>query len=299
MVELERSRAVTYRRERWFFTGHGYPAEEVGLRAISASRYAILDESRDYRLLEEMEATLVPTRIYPGAIYLHQGESYLIKRLDLDSRLAIAAPARVDYYTEPRQVSETSITQTWRQEAFSTAQAFLGELHVVDQVLAFRKLQEYTGTVLGIEALELPPSVFDTVGLWFTVSQRIVARVETMGMDFAGGLHALEHACIAMLPLFAMCDRADIGGLSTPLHPNTGEATVFVFDGYPGGMGIAEKGYELLVELWQATLHAVRDCPCEEGCPSCIQSPKCGNNNEHLDKQAAIAILEILTLGCS
>jgi DEAD/DEAH box helicase domain-containing protein len=115
------------------------------------------------------------------------------------------------------------------------------------------------------------------------------------GQAVAGGLHAVEHAAIGLLPLFAMCDRWDIGGLSTPQHPDTGLAEVFIYDAFPGGVGIAEKGFELLGELWQAAHEAVRDCPCEEGCPSCIQSPKCGNNNEPLHKQAAILILAELS----
>jgi DEAD/DEAH box helicase domain-containing protein len=146
-----------------------------------------------------------------------------------------------------------------------------------------------------VEDLDLPAQTFDTVALWWEVPPDTLAQVKRHGLDVAGGLHAVEHAAIGLLPLFAMCDRWDIGGLSTPYHPDTGEAEVFIYDAFPGGVGIAEKGFELLAELWRASHEAIRDCPCEGGCPSCIQSPKCGNNNEPLDKQAAVLILaEIL-----
>ena len=136
--------------------------------------------------------------------------------------------------------------------------------------------------------LDLPERSYDTVALWFDIPAR---AVDSAGQRFQGGLHAVEHAAIAMLPLFAMCDRSDIGGVSIPAHPDTGLSQVFIYDGHPGGAGIAEKGFHLLWDLWQATLRVIEECPCESGCPSCIQSPKCGSNNEPLDKVAAIAIM--------
>jgi DEAD/DEAH box helicase domain-containing protein len=145
--------------------------------------------------------------------------------------------------------------------------------------------------------LDLPTQTLATRALWYAIPPE---RLASLGLDeysLAGGLHALEHAAIAILPLFAMCDRWDIGGLSTPSHPDTEQAQVFIYDGFPGGVGIAEKGFELLPELWRATLEAVRDCPCAEGCPSCIVSPKCGSGNEPLDKQAAVCILQALLKG--
>ena len=135
-------------------------------------------------------------------------------------------------------------------------------------------------------------SLTSTVAVWFDLPAEAIDRVSREQLDLAGGLHAAEHAAIAMLPLFALCDRNDIGGVSTPLHPDTGKAQIFIYDAYPGGVGIAEKGFDLITELWQTTLRAIRECPCQEGCPSCIQSPKCGNNNEPLDKRAAQLLLE-------
>ncbi len=146
--------------------------------------------------------------------------------------------------------------------------------------------------MIGEEPLELPPNHFPTVAFWFDLPNEAAVQIVREQLDFAGGLHATEHAAIGMLPMFALCDRNDIGGVSTPLHPDTGKPQIFIYDAYPGGIGIAEKGFELILELWQATLKAIAECPCQDGCPSCVQSPKCGNNNKPLDKRAARLLLE-------
>jgi len=294
MVQLERDLTLEYRDERWFFQGIGYPAENVSLRSISAGRFAVLDESQNYRLMEELEETTAPLRVYPGAIYLHQGESYLITRLDLDMGVAYASPVDVDYYTEPREINQVSISQTRERKSLGVSEACFGELCVTQQVIGYRRLQQFSDTVLSMEPLDMPEQSFKTMSVWFDVPPAVIEEVERRGLDLVGGLHAVEHAAIGMLPLFAMCDRWDIGGLSTPLHPDTGRAQVFIYDACPGGVGIAEKGFALLTELWKATLAAIEDCPCEDGCPSCVQSPKCGNNNEPLDKRAAVLILKLL-----
>jgi len=159
-------------------------------------------------------------------------------------------------------------------------------------VIGFRRKTQFTEEVLGEEPLELPPQHFPTVALWFDLPDSAIAAVERERLDLAGGLHATEHAAIGILPLFALCDRNDIGGVSTTLHPDTGRAQVFIYDAHPGGVGIAEDGFERIAQLWEATLRTVTECPCLEGCPSCIQSPKCGNNNRPLDKKAAQVVLE-------
>jgi len=173
-------------------------------------------------------------------------------------------------------------------------QACYGELCVTEQVVGYRQLQQFSDILLAEVPLDLPAHSFNTMGLWFDLPAEVMRAIDQQGLDLAGGIHAVEHAAIGILPLFAMCDRQDIGGLSTPLHPATGHAQVFIYDAMPGGMGITAQGFNLLTLLGKATLAAIRECPCESGCPSCIQSPKCGNNNEPLDKQAAIAILRLL-----
>ncbi|HIP95899.1 MAG TPA: DEAD/DEAH box helicase, partial [Anaerolineae bacterium] len=283
MVKLEERGVLEYRYDRWFNVGSRYPAQEFSLRSTSGSSVLLVDESRGGQVIEEIESASALARVHPGAIYLHQGESYLVRNLDLNRGIAYLRPVEVNYYTQPREINDVRVVRSLRGRAFPTTNAYFGPVHVTQQVIGYTRRQQFTETVLSVEDLDLPPESFDTMALWFDVPSRIAQRVSDEGLDFAGGLHAVEHAAIAMLPLFAMCDRMDIGGLSIPVHPDTGRAQVFIYDAFPGGIGIAEKGFELLEDLWRATLRTIEECPCEAGCPSCIQSPKCGNNNEPLD----------------
>jgi DEAD/DEAH box helicase domain-containing protein len=170
--------------------------------------------------------------------------------------------------------------------------AYLGEVAVSTTVVGFRRRAHFTNEVLGEERLSLPTQTYNTIALWFDIPSETLARIQAERGDLAGGLHAVEHAAIGVLPLFALCDRNDIGGISTPLHPDTGRPQVFIHDGHPGGVGIAEHGYAVIEDLWKATLDVVSECPCRSGCPSCIHSPKCGNNNQPLDKQVAVQMLQ-------
>jgi DEAD/DEAH box helicase domain-containing protein len=291
MVNLERNGVLEYRQERWFFRGYDYPAQYVSIRAIGEGRYQLINQDTGERI-EEIEAATAFMRIHPGAIYLHQGESYLVTELNQANQVARAKLVDVNHYTEPRQVNDVRIVDTLdRREAGATT-AHFGKVMVKEHVISFRKKQQFTEMTLGEEFLDLPPTHFETRAMWWDIPPDVIETVRRQKLDFLGGIHAVEHAAIAILPLFAMCDRWDLGGLSTPAHSDTQRPQIFIYDGYPGGVGIAEKGYELLTELWQATLQMVRECPCEAGCPSCIQSPKCGNNNEPLDKEAAILILQ-------
>ncbi|MCH8883067.1 MAG: DUF1998 domain-containing protein [SAR324 cluster bacterium] len=158
--------------------------------------------------------------------------------------------------------------------------------------MGFRRKARLTEEVLGEEYVDLPTQSFDTISVWFDVPKDTLEYIQKKRLDLMGGLHAVEHAAIGVLPLFAMCDRNDIGGISTPIHPDTGKPQVFIHDGHPGGVGISEHGYDIIEELWGATLEVIRDCPCESGCPGCIQSPKCGNNNQPLDKAVARLLLQ-------
>jgi len=291
MISLERKGILDYRGERWYNVGWGYPAQEVNLRSISGSRFALLDESQSYQTLEEIEASSALYCVHPGAIYLHQGESYLVTDLDLQAQVAYLRPVDVDYYTQPRELNDVSIVRSFQHKQFPTTAAFFGQVRVTQQVIGYARKQQFSEAVLSVEYLDLPPQSYETKALWFEVPPELARHLSDRGLHFHGGLHALEHAAIGILPLFAMCDRLDIGGLSTPNHPDTGRSQIFIYDAFPGGVGIAEKGFEILEELWRATLSAIEECPCEAGCPSCIQSPKCGNNNEPLDKEAAVVIL--------
>ncbi|MBA7472145.1 hypothetical protein ES707_07466 [subsurface metagenome] len=291
-AELEEQGMLREHRQRWYLSPRiAYPAQSINIRSTSGENFTLIDTSTD-SLLETVEASVAFFQIYPGAIYLHQGESYLVTELDLANRTAYAEPTTASYYTQTKEIEDLHIVKRTRSRSCGQVKVYLGEVEVTNTVVGFKKKAQFTEEVIGEEPLDLPPQHFPTVALWFDFPPEVIARLDKAQLDFAGGLHAAEHAAIAILPLFALCDRNDIGGVSTPFHPDTGRAEIFIYDAYPGGIGIAEKGFDLVEELWQATLKAITECPCQEGCPSCIQSPKCGNNNKPLDKKAAQSLLE-------
>jgi len=292
--ELEKRGLLKQRRDKWYIsTSLSYPAQNINIRSSSGENYALIDVSTG-ALLETVEANLAFFQIHEGAIYLHQGDTYLITNLDLRTHTAYAIPTDANYYTQARELTDLHILKILRSKHVGRVQVHLGEVEVTTTVLGYRKKAQFTEEVIGEENLELPPQNFPTIALWFDLPESALAVIDKQQLDSAGGLHATEHAAIGILPLFAICDRNDIGGVSTPLHPDTGKPQVFIYDGHPGGVGIAEKGYERIEDLWQATLELVKECPCLEGCPSCIQSPKCGNNNKPLDKKAAQILLRSL-----
>jgi DEAD/DEAH box helicase domain-containing protein len=301
MVGLEDSGVLRYLapigeegEQRWVYTRSDYPAQDVSLRDAEGERFAVLNAADGYKMIEELDASSAPFRVHPGAVYLHQGESFLVTEYNHDMRHAIVTPAEGDYYTQPRELSDVRIIRSLRHRQMANTSAYLGQVRARSQVIGYRRIQQFSEAVLGDEPLDMPGTEFTTIALWWDLPPEMPADLAERGLDFLGGIHAAEHACIGILPLFAMCDRWDIGGLSTPRHPDTDGAQIFIYDGFPGGVGIAEKGFELLPELWSATLELVQGCPCTDGCPSCVQSPKCGNFNHPLDKQAAILILRWL-----
>jgi DEAD/DEAH box helicase domain-containing protein len=280
------------RGRKWYLSPSiSYPAQSIGIRSTGGEDYAVIDLSTA-ALMETVDSSVAFFQIHPGAIYLHQGKPYFIQELDLAGHTAYASETDAVYYTQTKEIEDLRIKKTLNSRDAGRSKVYLGEVQVTNNVVGFKKKLQYTEEVIGEEPLSLPPLEFPTVSFWFDLPVDTVQKLTEARMDFAGGLHAAEHAAIAMLPLFTLCDRNDIGGVSTALHPDTGRAQVFIYDAYPGGIGIAEKGYELVEDLWKATLQAVSECPCQDGCPSCIQSPKCGNNNKPLDKKAAIALLK-------
>jgi len=294
---LERQGILRERKGRWYLSpAVAYPAQSINIRSTSGENYALVDASTG-SLLETIEASVALFQVHPGAIYIHQGESYLVTELDLANRTAYAMPTNAAYYTQDKELTDLHIIKVIRDKSCGEVKVFLGEVEVTTTVVGFKKKAQFTEEVIGEEPLDLPPQHFPTIALWFDLPPGVIAWLVKGQLDLAGGLHGAEHAAIAILPLFALCDRNDIGGVSTPFHPDTGRAQIFIYDAYPGGIGIAEKGFDLVEELWRATLRAITECPCQEGCPSCIQSPKCGNNNRPLDKKAAQAILEGLLKG--
>ncbi len=276
--------------------GVSYPPERVNIRSIGSS-YQIMDLKHG-ALLETVDGAVAMSQLHPGAVYLHQGETYLVRQLDIRTRTAWAEPCEVDYYTQARELTDIRVTKVEEEKRGGRALVRLGDVQVTNHVIAFKRRKQFTEEFLGETPLDLPETTFSTRAFWFDVPAEAVDRAVAESGDLGGSLHACEHACIGVLPLFALCDRNDIGGVSMP-DGGTGLPQVFVYDAYPGGVGIAEMGYASIERLWTATGKLVSDCPCLDGCPSCIQSPKCGNNNEPLSKDGAIALLAALSSSSS
>ena len=291
---LEAEGSLKQVRGRWHLTPEiDYPAEGVNIRSASRRNYQVLLEGSG-RVIETIDEGTAFSQVHPGAIYLHQGESFMVTELDMEAGLAFAIPADVEFYTQTNHATDIRIVQVEKQKRAAGVGVYRGWVEVSNTIWGYKKKRRITEEILGEEILDLPPQSYHTQALWFDIPDAALHRILDNHVDFPGGLHAAEHAAIGMLPMFAMCDRADIGGLSTPMHMDTAKPQIFIYDGHPGGVGITEKGFELIRELWRTTLDALEGCPCEFGCPSCIQSPKCGNNNEPLDKTAARYILEAL-----
>ncbi|MEA1958592.1 MAG: DEAD/DEAH box helicase [Chloroflexota bacterium] len=296
--EIESEGLLRNRQRKWYLSPQiSYPAEMVNIRSASADRYTVVDVSDNHRDIETVDASVAFFQLHQGAIYLHQGESYLVGELDIPSRTAYAKPVDADYYTQVREIEDLSIQHVIRKKEVGGVGVCLGGVTVTNHVISYRKRRQFSEEVIGEEPLDLPQTIFPTIAFWFGLPHGTGRRLAEQGLDLAGGLHAVEHAAIGLLPLFALCDRNDIGGVSTPAHADTGKPQIFIYDAYPGGVGIAERGYEFIDDLWKATLQLVKECPCESGCPACVQSPKCGNYNEPLDKRAAVVILEGLVGG--
>ena len=279
------------RKKRWYFVKHGFPTEKVSIRSASQNVYTIADAETG-TILGTMDASSAFIYLHPGAIYLHQGDSYLVSALDMDEQVAFVEIAQGDYYTQPRENTTIEILREKKKRVLGKTTIFRGDVNVTSQVTAFQRRRIYTGEALSFEELDLPEQQFKTEAFWFVLTEGVLAALKLDDRELAGGIHAAEHGSIALLPVYAICDRWDIGGVSTPFHFQTGLPTIFVYDGFEGGIGITARGFEIAEKLLDSALESIRTCPCKEGCPSCVQSPKCGNWNEPLDKKAAVRILE-------
>lgn len=283
-----------FRGGRWHFCGGDYPAAGVNIRSASGAPFRIVDEEQGNRLVGTVEGGIAYKTVHPGAIYLHMGETYLVDRLEIETHTAYVRPVEANYYTEARENSHILILDTKLSRDLGCTKAYFGDVVVTNKVVGFRRKKLFSDEVLEVEDLDLPEQTFETEAFWFTVPQPQMLTLIGEGAELPGSIHAVEHAAIGMMPLLSTCDRWDVGGVSHPEHPDTALPTVFIYDGYPGGVGIAEATYGTLRELLSATHAIIADCPCTEGCPSCVQSPKCGNNNQPLDKKGAQRLLELL-----
>ena len=297
VAELEGEGILQHRQGRWYLDVNvSYPAQQANIRSSSSGQYLAVEVDSG-RILERIDEHAAFSQLHPGAIYLHQGEAYLTERLDVATQTAYLRASEAAYYTQARELTDIRIVGAPRSRKLGSFTVNLGDVEVSRAVTGFRRKSIYSDESLGDELLDLPVQQFRTVAFWFDIPPETLGWVLRERLDLAGGLHAMEHAAIGVLPLFALCDRNDIGGVSTALHPDTGRPQVFIYDGHPGGVGIAEHGYEVVERLWATTLDVVRECPCADGCPSCIHSPKCGNNNHPLDKAVAIRFLQDVLAG--
>ena len=275
------------------WAGRDYPAGRISLRSASPEAVAVV-EAATGAVLGLVERERACSTVHEGAIYLHLGEAYRVLALDLGARAALVEPFAGDYYTQTKRETTTAIERALRGEPRLGLELAFGEVSVTEQVIAFQKRSIASQEVLELCPLDSPPESFETEAIWFSPGAELLGEAGATPR-LLGTLHAAEHALIAMLPLFAMCDRWDIGGLSTNLHHQTGRETIFVYDGHPGGVGITERGFERFEGWVTDTARLLEGCPCEHGCPSCVQSPKCGNLNEPLDKAGALGLLRRLT----
>jgi DEAD/DEAH box helicase domain-containing protein len=274
----------------YVWAGRDYPAARVVLRSTGPDAFTIVDGASG-TVLGLVEEERAYSTVHEGAVYLHLGESYRVRELDLESRTALVEPFSGDYYTQAKKETTTAIVEEQRAERRLGVELSFGRVVVTEQVVGYQKKSIQTQESLELVALQLPQTEFDTEAIWFLPEPWMLEGLEEM-RRLLGSLHAAEHSLIALLPLWAMCDRWDIGGLSTNLHFQTGRPTIFVYDGHAGGVGITERGFEAF-EGWAGdTAKLLAGCPCEHGCPSCVQSPKCGNLNEPLDKAGALSLLQ-------
>jgi DEAD/DEAH box helicase domain-containing protein len=281
--------ALRERGGRYLPRGDGFPAARIPLRSASPDSVAVI-EGDGGEIIGSVETARARSTVHPGAIYLHMGRGYEVEDLDVEGRRALVRPFAGDFYTQPKKETDTYIERLLDQREVGPATLSFGTVSVTEQVTAFQRKRVSDHEVLDLIALDMPEESFSTQALWYELPEQALA--EDFPLDvLQGSLHAAEHAQIAVLPLLAMCDRWDIGGLSTAFHSQTGRPTIFIYDGHPGGVGITRIGFRAFEALVDDAIRLISECPCRAGCPSCVQSPKCGNLNEPLNKNGALELL--------
>ncbi|HVE99703.1 MAG TPA: DEAD/DEAH box helicase [Mycobacteriales bacterium] len=296
LADLVRRGLLRHRPTGWYWARRDRATDLADIRGTGGPPVRIVEQATG-RLLGTVDAAASHSTVHAGAVYLHQGESYVVDSLDLAHDVALVSAADPDYTTSAQDITDIRVVETLRSVAWGECALHYGVVDVSNQVVGYLRKRILTGEVLGEEPLTLPPRELRTRAVWYTVPLPLLARHGVEWADVPGAAHAAEHAGIGLLPLFATCDRWDIGGVSTAMHEDTGLPTVFVYDGHPGGAGFAERGYTAGREHLLATRDAIAGCGCESGCPSCVQSPKCGNGNNPLDKAGAVRLLDALLSG--
>ncbi len=280
---------------REWYSREKRPQRKVNIRSIGET-YAIVNEETG-KLIGTIEHPSVFRDCHPGAIYLHAGREYLIAGLDLETKTVVAGESPVDYYTQPTISEEVQVLNIYKEKRLGEIKIGLGKIRVSEKVICYERKSLRNRERIDAHPLSLPPFVYETMGIWMEIPSLLRKKITVPGIDFLGGMHGVEHALITIFPLFALCDRWDLGGVSYLQHEQTGLATTFIHDAYPGGIGLSERAFGVLTDLIKSTHGLVDGCPCREGCPSCIHSPKCGSGNRPLDKKAALAILDHLACG--
>lgn len=296
LPQLEAAKLLRRRAHGWHWTRRESAADLADIRGGGGRPVQIVEVGTG-RLLGTVDANAAHGSVHTGAVHLHQGRTYLVRDLDLEDSVALVEQATPSYSTTARDTTAISVLETDAEIPWGDGRLCYGSVEVTNQVVSFLRRRLITGEVLGETKLDLPPRTLRTRAVWWTVTEDQLDAARINPEQLGGALHAAEHASIGMLPLFATCDRRDIGGVSIPLHPDTLLPTVFVYDGHPGGAGFAERGFHTARQWLAATREAIDACECEAGCPSCIQSPKCGNGNEPLHKRAALRLLTVLLQG--
>ncbi len=305
---LENNKLIKQTPRGLVYTGKTAPTQAVSLNSISSETYKVISQGK---VLETMGRAHAFKEAHQGAVLLHQGETYVVTKFDLENRLIYAEKKNVDYYTQPLKTTSARILEQIRQRKAGNLTLYYGKLLVTEEFTGYKVKRG--DQVIGYGTLELPPLEFETKGIWFTIDEKFsdeiwekharkkasIPSLSAANMMltpktdiFAGGLHGTEHALIGIMPFLVMADRWDLGGLSTINHPDTGMPTIFIYDGFPGGIGLTEKAFDLFENIAKMAYRTVNDCQCADGCPACIMSPKCGSDNRPLDKQASIMILK-------
>lgn len=276
------------------YSARKYPQRDISLRQAGES-FSILDTSKDPTgRVGSIGGTRALAECHEGAIYLHRARQYVVTRLDLEKCNIYVCPSRDPYYTQVISEKDTEILEVLKSKPEGNYLIKYGRLKVTERIVGFQKRSIATQGLLSTHQLNLPPQVFETTGFWIEIPEGINLAVEQADGHFMGGLHAVEHAIISIFPLYVLCDRNDIGGICFTSHPKVGGPAIFIYDSYPGGVGIAYGGYGNIGKLLKSTQSLIAECDCDTGCPSCIHSPKCGSGNKPLDKQSAVLVLEIL-----
>ncbi len=288
------------RSGRLFLTGDGkklvtsrrYPQREVDLRGTGRGFQIVLE--KDGKTIGTVDGYRAFKETHPGAIYLHKGITYKVIDLDIDARLVLVQEVKADYFTRVRSSKDTEVIDIRDRKYLFGTYWFWGKLLITDQVVGYDVRHIRGQRLINRVDLELPPQRFETEGFWFVIPNEVKSEIEGSYYHFMGGIHAIEHALIGIMPLVVLCDRNDLGGISTTFHHQTQQAAIFVYDGVPGGVGLTRQAFITIHELLKLTLNTIKGCKCDSGCPSCVHSPKCGSGNRPIDKKAAILVLEKL-----